>query len=245
MLPGMKPVSSFLIHLPQVRITLFNIPWNHHFTSTHPSNHRLRQVFFQGSFTPIPAPLPKGEHYLCSYWFSQNVLSETQVLAAVCSNLDVNTSLSEGNKVTLALCNVMQKTSPQTRNKAANSTQKYYPRPPVTWLSFENICSYFPASGIKWLPKIFLTCVDYWDKEMVPSPSVSCIKILRVTAKEERLSHYRKKIHLFCKITCLGWLPKSSYLAEHKQSCLQRCYMAKPYRQSLLIIFLKPIQGPL
>lgn len=63
---------------------------------------------------------------------------------------------------------------------------------------------------------------------MVPSPNVIHIKILRVTAKKERLSHHRKKIHLFCKITCLGWLPKTSYLAEYKESCLHRCYMAKP-----------------
>lgn len=252
MLPAIKPVSSSLILLPQVRITLFDIPWNHHFTSTHPSNHGLRQVFFQGSFTPIPAPLPKGKHYLCSHWFSQNAFSEIQVLPAVCSNIDVNTSISEGNKVTFALCNAMQKTSPQTRNKNANITQNHYHRPPAIWLSFENICSYFPTNGIKWLPKILLTYVDYSrdngikrvrEKKMVPSPGVLHVKILWVTAKG--LSHYRKKIHLFCKITLLGWLPKPFYLAEHKQSCLLRCYMAKPYRESLLIIFLKPIQGPL
>lgn len=142
---------------------------------------------------------------------------------------------------------------PQTRNKAADITQNYYHRPPVTWLSFEKICSYFPTNWHKMASKDtpYLCGLQqrHWDKERgkkkVPSPSVIRIKILRVTAKEERLSHYRKKIHLFCKITCLGWLPKTSYLAEHKQSCLQRCYMAKPYMQSLLIIFLKPFQGPL
>lgn len=159
------------------------------------------------------------------------------MLPVVCSNLDVNISTSEGNKVTLVLCNAMQRTSPQTRNKTANITQNHYHRPPMTWLSVEKIYSYFPTSGTEWLPKIPITYVDYrrdigikrgGKKKMVPSPSVIHVKILWLITKEERLSHYRKKMHLLCKITCLGWLPKTSYLAEHKQSCLQRCYMAKP-----------------
>lgn len=122
--PAIKPDSPFSILLPQ------NHPLQHslkpllYFYS--PKHRGLRQILFKCSLTFIPAPSPSP----LLYWFSQNVFSEIQVLPAVCSNRDVNISISGGSETTLALCNVKE-LHPKSKSKL-QIYKTYYTGPPVT-----------------------------------------------------------------------------------------------------------------
>ncbi|XP_037993129.1 uncharacterized protein LOC119701115 [Motacilla alba alba] len=57
----------------KVRITLLNIPRNHHFTSTHPSNHRLRNTSMElpAEHRSTGAATPAGGIHNTTHWQTQ------------------------------------------------------------------------------------------------------------------------------------------------------------------------------
>lgn len=154
------------------------------------------------------------------------------MLPAVCSNLDVNTSVSEGKETTLALCNAKE-LHPEPGPQLQILYKTCYTAPPGTWLSFEKICSCVPNQWHRMASKDtpYLSGLQqrHWDKEGGKKrwflPQVSSMLKLYESLPRKTNTQYvaltSDKVDAFILQNHFPGMASKDipYLAEQKQSC--------------------------